>query len=676
MPKAINTITGQAPNRRSIKLLGCLSVLIGLCALSQPVSAVECLKTPHELNKSMGYYEDTNSSETISSIRQRPFKPAEGLLNFRLQPGPLWVRFSLSLKANQSCFLNVGNATLEWVELFGQDTQGHWTLLKTAGAKQVQTADTLRTNAHVFEIQRQPSSPSNTSTQSAEQVYYLRVRTPTVMMLPLTLADATGHAQLLIDKHLQEATYFGIFMALLLYNLFLFYSLRDRAYLFYSLYLAFVTLYLLFYLNGYYLFLPEGLRALTHRFAFTLAGISVIWGILFCHTFLKASEFAPRFSRLAWGLFGLIGLATCFDLLSWRTQGAQTIQVLGLLGPIYMLILGILVYRRGYQAARFYLLAWGQYILAMEVYVWMLNSPLPAYNTLRSVLPMSSALEMLLLSFALAHRVQILQKEKQALQLKHMNLIKEQKTALETQVKLRTNELETALTKVQQLNQIKDQLFSVLAHDLRTPFIALKGALMLSDRQTLSPEIAVEMINSAKASINSVYALLENLLAWARSQMQGEDAVMPERLELLSQVLELNDVFGLLAKQKEIELRVEIPADLHVIADPNHLQLILRNLISNALKFTPRGGMIILRARHQQTEIQIEIEDTGIGMSPEQVAQLFKPNLASQPGTEQESGSGLGLYLVQSYVEANQGQLTVSSIKDSGTLFKLNLPKA
>lgn len=112
------------------------------------------------------------------------------------------------------------------------------------------------------------------------------------------------------------------------------------------------------------------------------------------------------------------------------------------------------------------------------------------------------------------------------------------------------------------------------------------------------------------------------------------------------------------------------------MVDANHLQLILRNLISNALKFTPRGGKITLRAQAHQNQILIEIQDTGIGMSPDQVAQLFQPNLASRPGTEQESGSGLGLYLVQSYVAVNHGQLKVSSTEKVGTLFTLSLPQA
>ena len=250
---------------------------------------------------------------------------------------------------------------------------------------------------------------------------------------------------------------------------------------------------------------------------------------------------------------------------------------------------------------------------------------------------------------------------------------------LETIVKERTLEItrqkEEILAKNEELsksNSEKDKFFSIIAHDLRGPFNGFLGLtqIMAEELATLTHEELQVMANSLEKSASNFFRLLENLLNWARSQ-QGLIPFNPRVIRLLPIVDESIAIILEQAKIKKIEIGRSVPDDLTVFADSNMLQTIIRNLVSNALKFTPKGGKVTLSAKLAVDNfVEIAISDTGIGMSQEIVEQLFRLDIqTSRRGTEGEPSTGLGLLLCKEFIEKNGGKIWVESEEGVGSTF-------
>ncbi|NJO16196.1 MAG: response regulator [Thioploca sp.] len=256
---------------------------------------------------------------------------------------------------------------------------------------------------------------------------------------------------------------------------------------------------------------------------------------------------------------------------------------------------------------------------------------------------------------------------------------------LECQVKERTAELEAQKIELQQknaqlheLNASKDKFFSIISHDLRSPFQALLGYSQLLEEtlETASKDEIISDIKRLQKTVEQLYALLENLLTWSTIQ-RGIIKYHLQELEL-DKVVESNlDLFTPKAEQKQITLKNSITKGLIVYADSNMLNTILRNLISNALKFTPTGGIVeILTRSHYETDIEITVSDSGVGIKPEDISKLFHIDMQyTNTGTDGEQGTGLGLNLCKDLVEKNGGTIWLESEVGKGTNFKFTLPK-
>ena len=221
------------------------------------------------------------------------------------------------------------------------------------------------------------------------------------------------------------------------------------------------------------------------------------------------------------------------------------------------------------------------------------------------------------------------------------------------------------------LNATKDKVFAILSHDLMSPVATLKNYTMLMDWGVMSQAEFAESAKSLETNVNNVYNLLENVLHWSISQMQG----MKPKLETVDIAAVISEQIALLepiAKTKNIELGTNIQSPTILEIDKNHLALIVRNLLQNALKFTPTGGKIAFNFKNTEGVKQLEIQDNGIGMSVETLTHLFKiEKNAHRIGTAKEGGTGLGLILTKELVELNHGTIGVSSETGKGTKFSL-----
>jgi signal transduction histidine kinase/Flp pilus assembly protein TadD len=258
-------------------------------------------------------------------------------------------------------------------------------------------------------------------------------------------------------------------------------------------------------------------------------------------------------------------------------------------------------------------------------------------------------------------------------------LLMEKNEEIESQrnsLALQTDELAKQAEQLKDLNAVKNKLFSIISHDLRSPFAALSGALPLLESGDFTPEETSLILSDIKRMTDNASDMLENMLLWAKSQMNAVKAT-PTSLDLYEIAKAKAILYGDIAKQKDIQIDNKIASNTLVWADKNHVLLVFRNLIGNAIKFTGEGGKIMLSAENQGDEIIISVIDTGIGMPEDVRNSIFGEAIGTitTRGTAGEKGTGLGLLLCKEFVEKNNGKIWVESTLGEGTTFKFSLPK-
>lgn len=258
--------------------------------------------------------------------------------------------------------------------------------------------------------------------------------------------------------------------------------------------------------------------------------------------------------------------------------------------------------------------------------------------------------------------------------------LKKQKAALLQEKYTLTQEANKQLAEseknLKKLNATKDKFFSIIAHDLKSPFNALLGftELLKSRATTLSPEEVYDYGNTIHSSSERLYALLENLLQWARTQT-GKIPFNPTAFNLNEVLLQNIHIQELAANNKNITLEVDSIGEFSVEADIEMVNTIMRNLLSNAIKFTPSGGIISVSTVTINDFVAVSITDTGNGMTQEDLNLLFRLDVHfTTKGTGNETGTGLGLIICKEFIEQNKGEITVSSQVGKGTTFTFTLP--
>jgi len=219
-------------------------------------------------------------------------------------------------------------------------------------------------------------------------------------------------------------------------------------------------------------------------------------------------------------------------------------------------------------------------------------------------------------------------------------------------------------------------LFSIIGHDLRGPIGAFQGLLKLFRDGEMSQKEFMAFIPKLRNDIDHISFTLNNLLSWGQSQMNGLitnpsaisiDALVKSNIKLLSEI----------AQNKSIQLISRLPENTMVWSDGDQIDIVIRNLISNALKFTPENGIVTIEGIEKNDYWEIAVRDTGIGIDEETKKKIFEENSAVTPyGTNNEKGTGLGLSLCKEMIEKNDGNIWVESIPGKGTSFFFTLTKA
>ena len=240
------------------------------------------------------------------------------------------------------------------------------------------------------------------------------------------------------------------------------------------------------------------------------------------------------------------------------------------------------------------------------------------------------------------------------------------------------NDLKFSEKRQKELNATKDKFFSIIAHDLKNPLGSFKQLVetITNEYETMETEDMRELLVAIRDLSQHTYDLLENLLTWSRAQ-RGQIEYNPVRVDLSFLAYNTVSLLQIPAKEKEIKIIQEIPKDTYVMADANMITTVFRNLVSNAVKFTPESGVISIHVTVEEKYIRVGIKDTGVGIAEDDLNKLFRIDVQyTTPGTNNEKGTGLGLILCHEFVSRNGGKIWVESKIDSGTEFIFTLPKA
>jgi len=228
--------------------------------------------------------------------------------------------------------------------------------------------------------------------------------------------------------------------------------------------------------------------------------------------------------------------------------------------------------------------------------------------------------------------------------------------------------------RLKESNQLKDKLLSIVSHDLRSPLNSLKASLELSRSGSLSQSEYQSISEKLGSQLDSTVTVMDNLLKWAQSQMKGM-AVNPTAFAVRTLIEEVTTFTELQAQQKSVTIINEVMPEVKVWGDREMLMVAIRNLVSNAIKFSYRGSLITINTCLEGDSIALQIRDNGVGLTESEKANIFSHSKHfSKTGTENEKGSGVGLLLAKEFVEKNQGSLTVESKLGEGSTFTVSLP--
>ncbi len=236
------------------------------------------------------------------------------------------------------------------------------------------------------------------------------------------------------------------------------------------------------------------------------------------------------------------------------------------------------------------------------------------------------------------------------------------------EIKEKNDRLRAQKEELESLNHFKDRILLIVSHDVRSPLNSIQGMVDLAASGRIPAEEFIAFAKHSRTRMQEVNSFLENILFWAKNQLHGVKLnIEPVNLSEITQ--NTISLLALNARKKSIEITDNIPADLSVLVDKESTKLVIRNLVSNAVKFCDSGDRIILNAASEHGQVRVTVEDTGQGIPPERLTTMFESDKISTDGSNGETGTGLGLLLCKEFVEKNGGEIGVESDVGKGSQF-------
>lgn len=668
---------------------------------------------------------DTNRTFTLKEITTSlNFKKSEKKISvFQVNSGIIWVKFSLTNTSNNpNFFLSLQYANISNIEFY--KTKNGFPILIDKQGNALQYYKRKTENPYyIFTLN---INPGDTAT------YFIKIKSSHPVLLPLFIENNNSLERSLNLQSLIIGIYLGIISGILLYNLFLFISTKDKSYFIYIAYLLFLGLAQLT-LSGY------AFRYLWPEYpSFNLYALPVtscltgILGILFAMYFLQIKKYLPNSNLFLKILISIFFLGIVLSYGDYNSISYDIVNYISLLGGVVLIFASLYIARKGYKSAYFYLIAWITFLIGMIVFVLRNLNILPYNNITTYITYFGSAIEAILLSIALADKINILRKEKEtsqaeALRVSRQNatLIQEQNIVLEQKVSERTEELEAANDQLSQtLNDLKEaqtqlveaekmaslgQLTAGIAHEINNPINFVKSnikplqldindLLMVIDEydelhnlKNNEIDVHLKRIDGLKNEIDLNYIKTEiKKLIKGIEEGAERTAEIVRGLRTFSRLDEselkvvnihegIDSTLVLLKNSLPFNLKIikNFTADGNIECYPGKLNQVFMNIINNGIqaiqekKERDEAETITLQTRDVNSKIEISIKDSGIGMTEEVKQKIFEPFFTTKDVGE---GTGLGMAIVFKIIEKHNAKINIVSSPGNGAEFILTLP--
>lgn len=638
-----------------------LSILCLLPSLATAISFDERTESV-PLGRAMAVFEDPRGEvgieEVSSSAFDGKFRPHDqDVLNAGYSHSAFWLRVDLEYQPHgagdaRDWLLELAYPPLDDLQLYLADAEGRYRLARHTGDGLPFASRELKQSNYLFRLGLQPGQPKRV---------YLRLKSEGSIQAPLTLWAPHAYLEGQTGRVYMLGIIYGVLLVMLFYNLFIFLSVRDVSYLYYILYIASFGLYQVS-VNGagiQYLWPdnPWWANASTPFFI----GATALFGGQFARRFLRILQYSLPLDRLLRVLMVSAALVMLLSLSSSYAIALRLATLLALAFTVTVFAAGVLAWARGMQVARYFTLAWSAFLGGGLINTLMVLGYLPNVFFTMYASQIGSALEVGLLSLALADRI---------------NALKEERTGI----------LQAAERKLQALNaelaagnRLKDEFLATLTHELRTPMNGVIGSLDLLQTMPLDTESALYR-KTAADSARALLGMIDDLLALTELQA-GRLRAVREPFSLGGLLDALRGTYAARAEDKGLRFSLERQPGLEEVleGDAQKIAQCLGHLLDNAIKFTVRGGVVLRVARESDaaSHLSFVVSDSGIGFvtpSDGSLYQHFKQLDGSL--TRTHGGLGIGLALCRQLAGLLGGELRHQSLPGRGSRFELRLPLA
>jgi len=589
------------------------------------------------------------------------------------------VQFSIKRETDNKLYLRLPDLDLQELKLYVvRDNKAN--LIYQTGLQYNNRTETLRHNKYFLELKSASTHP---------KTYILFIKDK---HMPAALNLDVSTVRTFIERSpgiiLVQGMFYGALLLLFLYCLFQYFAIRDISFVFFGLYALTVGLFFAIY-KGLVIEYVLGEISHDNKYEELLTCIAGILTILLASQFLKTVVNAPR--RHLWMLslnVFFIGAAILF-LFQADEVAIQILQYNIVFTIVFILITSYSNLRSGFSPASYFFWGW-LIMLANLVFEYFHKDGYFSHNLLTdNLLQIGTMVHILLLSFALAKKMRIIIDKKNEAQeialttaIENEKLITHQKQLLETKVFERTKDLEQSIATLQKqedalkdASRFKDKVFSIISHDLKSPLSTLTGLVELVRMNSLSEEEKQRILGNIDLALKNTRNLLDNILAWANPKMKNQD--QKTEVDAYAAINEIFQLFKMQAENKNIDLFNNIEIAKQIYTERNTYYLVMRNLISNAIKFTPNGGEITVSLQEIGNDAIVSVADSGMGIDEQTRKKIFENHdHYSTRGTENEKGTGLGLMLCKDFLEKNNGSIWAESMSHKGSTFYVRLQNA
>jgi signal transduction histidine kinase len=702
-----------------------LTFLLLLIALAANASEVTFDGTDVTIGKHVEIYEDTLGTATLSDVlaHAKFVKSYEDTPNFGLSKSTFWIKFEILNKTkDNNVFLELAYPRIESCYLYTRDNNKF--LEESISWNDPFKKRSVKHQNIVFKL----NIPQNQTRQ-----YYLKIKGNEQIVVPLIVRSEMGFFQFTFTNEIISGIHMGVLMVMLLYNFFVFFSIRERSYLYYVFYILFIGLNQVTITGYTFKFLWPNTPELNKYFS-VFPALGGIFAILFFQNFLHSKEKSPSIHRILSVLIVAFSLSMVFNLLGMDSVSYRIIDVTGPAAALLALVVAVQLSLDGYRPAKFYLVAWLIFLIGIVLYTLRNLNILPYNSFTNYTMQAGTAIEVILLSFALADKINILKKEKevsqaQALRISMENekIILEQNAFLEKSVNERTSELQFANKELNiTLTKLKDtqtqlidsekmaslgQLTAGIAHEINNPINFVSSNIrplrrdiddILEILDTYDELQHVDSIDSLKLKIKEIEQLKEDLdLDYVKTELNTllkgmEDGAhrtveIVKGLKIFSRVDESD--LNLVNINEGVEstliiLNYQMGNSIHLVKELGNipsiecyagkLNQVFMNILTNSIYALLKDNQanktptIWVKSWLKDPEnIAISMKDNGPGMTPEVRAKIFEPFFTTK---QVGDGTGLGLSIVFKIIEVHNGNIQVNTEVGQGTEFIITLP--